>query len=143
MLALVIVWLLVQLLWRPMAEQSERMRLRNLENKATLVWMNSAAVEIRQLQAAGGDASTRSQGALSGQINSLAQRAGLLINRMQPTGADEARVWIEDAPYDKVMLLLHLLESEAGVKTRSLTINATERPGLVNLQGALVRGDGA
>ena len=140
MLALLVLWVMVQLVWRPMAAQSQSLRARNVESRDTLVWMQGATTEVRQLQAVGGAATGASNAPLSGQINSAAQRAGLLINRLQPAGANEARVWIEDAPYDKVMILLNLLESEAGIKTRSLTLNSGRQPGLVNLQGALVRG---
>ena len=140
MFALLVLWIMVQLVWRPIAAQNERLRARNDESRATLVWMEAAATEVRQLQAIGGVSNSASDAPLSGQINSAAQRAGLLINRLQPAGANEARVWIEHAPYDKVMTLLNVLESEAGIKTRSLTLNSGRQPGLVNLQGALVRG---
>lgn len=141
-LALVLlVWLLLQLAWRPMAAESERLRQRNAQTADSLAWMQQAAAEYRRLAADDRPAARASNAPLSRQINASAQRAGVLVNRLQPAGDDEARVWIEDVAFDKAMQLLYQLETESGIKARSLTINGSDKSGLVSLQGALVRGE--
>lgn len=135
---LLVFWFTTLLVWRPITQQTERLRLRNHDNMANLAWVTEAAARIRSLRT-DAPSSSDDSAPLSQQVNAMAQRLGLLINRLQPAGDREARIWIEDVPFGKAMQLLQLLESEGGVQTRSLVVSNADKTGVVNLQAALVR----
>ena len=59
---LVLVLLLVQGLWRPLARENARLDARNQESVETLAWMLSSADEVIELRASGAGTSSRSSG---------------------------------------------------------------------------------
>ena len=137
---LVLVLLLVQGLWRPLARENARLDARNQESVETLAWMLRSADEVIELRASGAGPSSRSTGPMSAEINAAARRHGVLINSLRPSGQNEARIVIEKVSFASVMAWLYELESSKGINARSLSLSGAGESGLVSLQGHLVRG---
>lgn len=129
-------FLLMELCWRPLAETATRLRASNAESAQTLAWMRASAEELRRLRGRSGDAPAAA-GPLSQRINQAAQSAGILVNRLQPSGDQEARVWVEDAAWDAAIRWLYALEAGAGIQVRSLSLSETGKQGRINVQALL------
>jgi len=112
-------FLLTELCWRPLAATASRLR--------------ASAEEVRRLQGRSGDAPAAT-GPLSQRINQAAQSAGILVNRLQPSGDQEARVWVEDAAWPAAVRWLYALEDGAGIQVRSLSLSETGKEGRINVQ---------
>jgi type II secretory pathway component PulM len=126
-------FLLTELCWRPLAATATRLRASNAESAETLTWMRASAEEVRRLQGRSGDAPAAT-GPLSQRINQAAQSAGILVNRLQPSGDQEARVWVEDAAWPAAVRWLYALEDGAGIQVRSLSLSETGKEGRINVQ---------
>jgi general secretion pathway protein M len=138
-LLLGVLWILVQLVWRPLATGSARLEASIAQEREDLAWMRGAAERIRSLQADTADAPGGDDSALNTVINRAAQQAGFVVNRLTPRGRTEATVVLDSVPFEQVLRWLYLLEGEQGVTARSLTVSGTNEAGRVNVQTQLQR----
>lgn len=125
----------VWLIWLPLLDRLDEARRSSLRLQTDLAWMEQAAATLRTAGADGhsapGQARTQS---LLGLVDVTARRAALVgtLRRVQPEGAQDVRVWIEDAPFDAVMLWLNELEQGYGIAVLSLVVDRLPASGRVN-----------
>lgn len=103
----------------------------------TLVWMKSAAKEIKQL-GGGKSSANRPKGKqfILSMVDRSAKKAGLgsVMKRVQPEGESGVRVWFENASFDELIKWLSVIESKNGLSVNEINIEQTETVGLVNVR---------
>lgn len=134
------VLLVYALLWSPVAAERAALETALDGQRAAHLWMQSAASEIRTLQARGGRRQTLPQGqSLLGVVDASARSAALspTIKRMEPQGQRAVRLWIEGAEFNGLITWLAELERRYGVRLESITLERAEAPGRVDGRVAL------
>ena len=129
------------LLWQPFGGQ----RLQSLQNqvaeqRATLTWMQQAAIRAQQLR--GGAAQAGRGQSLMSVVDLTAKKndLGTAMKRVEPAGDHSVRVWIEQAPFDTLAAWLDELEHSYSVHVQLITLDREAGPGRVNARITL---DGA
>lgn len=137
-LAVLLPWWLV---WLPLTERVERMERSVSAQNADLAWMQAAAERVRGAHAGATPADRGDQSALS-VIDRTAREGPLTgtVRRVQPEGTDTVRVWMEDAPFDDLILWLSILETRYGLRVTSLVVDRQPAEGRVNARLSLEGG---
>ena len=137
-----VVFIAYLLLWQPYGGK----RLRDLqatvtEQRATLAWMQQAAVRAQQLRGSSTPVAATGQ-SLMALIDQTAQSNELsaAMKRIEPAGDNSVRVWIEQAPFDTLTTWLEVLNRTHGVHVQTITMDREAGPGRVNARITL---DGA
>lgn len=133
--ALVYVWI-----WEPLAEAREAERERIAQQQALLNWLESVAPmaeRLRENSRASRDLGGRS---LLGLADETARAAGLAgaVARIEPTGDDEVRVWLEGADFVSVMGWLEEFSRSRPVQVEQLQVDRAGDDGQVNVRVTLV-----
>ncbi|WP_376694024.1 type II secretion system protein GspM [Wenzhouxiangella sp. EGI_FJ10409] len=133
--ALVYVWV-----WEPLAEAREAERERIAQQQALLNWLESVAPmaeRLRENSRASRDLGGRS---LLGLADETARAAGLAgaVARIEPTGDDEVRVWLEGADFVSVMGWLEEFSRSRPVQVEQLQVDRAGDDGQVNVRVTLV-----
>lgn len=130
---LLLVLLLYALVWRPIGERVERLRVTVAEQTALAQWMASAAAEVARLRASGAGVRGERQSLLS-LTDGSARQAGLggAIRRIEPEGSDRVRIVLEQAGFDTLVTWLERLASRHGVIIETVTVERRNEPGAVN-----------
>jgi general secretion pathway protein M len=100
--------------------------------------MRQAATEIQVLRQ-GATKRNPAGGSLLATTDSSARAHGLAkaVKRVQPEGQRSVRVWLEQAPFDDVMLWLNTLAGDYGIRVDGVVVDPTDAPGLVDLRAVL------
>lgn len=135
---LMLVFLIV---WEPLAQRSARLDTEIANARELVVFMQRTEQEVRQLGrvAPGVAQANRSLLAI---VDSSSKQTGMsaLIKRIQPEGQTSVRLWIEDAPFDKLADWLHQLESQQQIKVDNGSLDRDEQSGTVKARLTLTRG---
>lgn len=143
---LLVVALLYLLAWEPLVNKSAALRNSIKENQELVVWMEHAAVDVKEMQAkitASGPSGDRNGQSLLGIIDRTAKtsKLGKTVKRVQPDGQTKARVWLENVSFNDMVQWLEGLQRREGIHIVSSVIEKQEdQEGLVNarlvLEGA-------
>lgn len=138
-LTLLIGYLLV---WYPLMSEVKQQRDMRVERTATLAWMEVAAQQAatlkRELRAsARGD----SQGSLLAILEQTADAEGLrgYIQRIEPTGSEEAQIWIDRVAFDRLTRWLEALQASHAIVIKTIAVGREDSPGMVNARIVVVR----
>lgn len=140
LLVLLLVWLV---LLAPLASSREDLHRQIADREADLAWMRAAAQEVRQL--AGDPAGTGNAGRTGSPLAAIdgsARQLGLgqALQRVEPAGSREVRVWLESAVFDDLVRWLARLRQEHGIEVAEIVIEPDRTgPGLVSARLTLVR----
>lgn len=121
--------------WQPLATGVAELTVSVGEQRATMQWMLSAAGEVRARQAGGNSARPGLAGrSLLAVVDQSARGAGLgpVLKRVEPEGSDAVRVWLEKAPFDKLITWIAGLSEKRGVAVRAITVERQNENGWVN-----------
>ena len=133
--ALLLVMLLYVAAWEPLVNNVGELRDATAHQRETLLWMQQAAREVKQLRGAGG---ARTRPASGQSLLSLVDRTaksgklGTALKRVQPDGEQRVRVWLEGAGFDDVVRWLVQLERIHGVTVGDSVFEAKEEAGRVD-----------
>ncbi|MCG5496511.1 type II secretion system protein GspM [Ectothiorhodospira variabilis] len=125
------------LVWLPLSDRVNSMEQDVARLQADLAWMEQAAGQIRsargQTQAAPADMGGQS---LLGIIDATAQSGPLAgtLRRVQPEGGNTVRVWMENTPFDDMLLWLDELRRQYGIQVSSLVVDRQSAGGRVNVR---------
>ena len=139
---LVVITLIYLILWEPLQQDLRSEREKLASNGSTIGWMKQAAQEARTLRASGSRTSIRNANApVSLSIEQTVATSGLKdkLNKLESSGKDSARVKLENAPFNQVIVWLNTLEKNFGIATSSISIERTDSPGLINARLNLSR----
>lgn len=131
-------------IWEPLDQARERERNRVAQQQALADWLEAVAPLARELRQSG---SVRSDNladrSLLGRVDETARAAGLagVVQRIEPSGDDRVRVWLEEAPFTGLMDWLVTLAAEQGIHAEQLTAERTGSPGTASIRLTLVAGD--
>ncbi|MDZ7641014.1 MAG: type II secretion system protein M [Desulfurivibrio sp.] len=136
-LALLLSWLLVL---APLATERAELQARIDRQQQDLTWMRQAAARVRGhgLDAA----ATEATGSPLAAIDSSARELGLdgALQRVEPAGAGEVRVWLAEAPFDELVRWLARLEADHGIVAAEVNVDpGPPGSGLVDSRLSLVR----
>lgn len=135
--SVVLVFMLYLLILEPIMSNYAKNKKNIAAAEATLEWMRSAAVEVKQLRG-GSSLPDRPQGKkfILSMVDRSARKAGLgsTMKRVQPEGESGVRVWFENAPFDELIKWLSNMESKNGLIVNEINIEQTDSVGLVNVR---------
>jgi type II secretory pathway component PulM len=120
--ALILIYTFV---WEPWQDELDRLRARVPEKQQTLQWMTSRVEEIRALRERGNARADESGLPLLTLVERSANQADIreVITRMNPgESADQVRVWMENADFDRWLRWLKTL-SENGIVVAEANID--------------------
>jgi general secretion pathway protein M len=109
---------------------------------ATLEWMKKSAAEIRSLRSGQTrKTSNASNQALLTLVDRTAKQNQLnkYIQRLKPQNNDSVQLWLEQAPFDSLVIWLGLLVSQYDIDLDSISIERDESSGLVDARLTLLR----
>jgi general secretion pathway protein M len=141
---LVLIVLPYWLVWQSLGERAQRMERTVAGLYEDVAWMQAAAQRVGGLRA-GTPAATPASGDRSplSVIDRTAREGPLsgTVRRVQPEGTGTVRVWLEDAPFDDVVLWLGTLERDYGLRVTSLVVDRQPTEGRVSARLSLERDD--
>ncbi|MFQ6021156.1 MAG: type II secretion system protein GspM [Acidiferrobacterales bacterium] len=127
------------LLWMPMQRDLSRLRASVPKARSQLALMDVQARQIARMRASG--SARRSTGNLLTRLERSAVERGIRqnITRMEPDGADAARLSFDAVNFNGLLSWLADLQRQDGVRTESATITAQPDAAIVNVRLLLRR----
>ncbi len=139
---LVITTLLYLIIWEPIHDGVDNQAQKYQSQLDILDWMQTAATEVRALKATG-TAKRRSNSAqpVTLLVEQSAATAGLkpFIRKLESTSDKGARITIDAASFDQVLLWLNSLQTQYGISVSSANLDRAEKQGAVNARMTLSR----
>lgn len=125
-------------IWSPLNNLVTDNRVERDRHLELLLHFKSTESRARASANSHGDSPASSQNLLS-EISRSAQIVGVAPSRMQPEGADAVSVWYQEVNFNRMMMWLEQLESHQGISVRQVTMEPTNRPGIVTARFVLRR----
>ncbi len=128
-------------MWRPLATSVVELKTSVGVQRATVQWMLRSAGEVRARQAGGNSTRPGLAGrSLLAVVDQSARGVGLgsVLKRVEPEGSDAVRVWLEKAPFDKLITWIAGLSEKRGVAVRAITVERQNENGWVNSRVTLI-----
>jgi len=123
-------------LWKPLKTGIEDGELRIKAQTRALIEIRKQAAEVRQLRAsgAGNRTSVKDSTSLLGLIERSAKQKKIKgsLQKVQPEGQREVRVWMENVPFDQLISWLDLLTSRHGIQINNISLERSNTPGIVS-----------
>ncbi len=122
------------LLWAPFSHRSEALEQNVAEQRELLAWMRQTAAEIQQLRPASGTGTLPPGQSLLAVVDQSATQNQLksVIKRMEPTGQDTVRVWVEVAEFDALARWFVDLKTRYGISIDTVSMERHASPGRVD-----------
>ena len=139
---LVITTLLYLVIWEPIHNGVQDQTQRYQSQLEILDWMQTAANEVRTLKATGASKrSTNSSQPVTLLVEQSAATAGIkpFIRKLESTSDKGARITIDAASFDQVLLWLSTLQTQYGITVSSANLDRAEKQGAINARMTLSR----
>jgi general secretion pathway protein M len=140
--AVIVITLLYLTIWEPIHKGVEAQTQKYQTQIDILDWMQTAATEVRALQASGAaNKRTNSSQPVSLLVEKSAATAGLkpYLRKLESTSDKGARVTIDDASFDQILLWLSTLQTQYGISVSSANIDRADKAGAINARMTLDR----
>lgn len=140
--AVIIITLLYLTIWEPIHQGIEKQTQKYQTQIDILDWMQTAAIEVRTLQASGAaKRQTNSSQPVTLLVENSAATAGLkpYLSKLESTSEKGARITIDAASFDQLLLWLNTLQSQYGITVSSANLDRNNTPGAVNARMTLNR----
>ena len=121
--------------WKPLVKKVNHLQQSTVEQEKLIDWMNTTALEIKQLRATMQPSVGISQGqSLLGVIDrtASARKLSTMVKRVKPEGDDKARVWLESAPFNEIIFWIEQLHKSQGIIVDNAIVDKTKEPGKVD-----------
>jgi general secretion pathway protein M len=128
--AVSIVVLFYYLVWSPLHQAVDRQTSALVNDEKLLVWVKEQSSRAQMLNSAG--QITRYTGSLTQLVNQTTRAANISVSRLQPQD-EELQVWIDQVPFNALMLWLADLE-QRGVVILQSDFSETNEDGLVQVR---------
>lgn len=131
--------LIYVLVWEPLAQAREAERARVAEQRAVLDWLDQVAPVAEELRRTGQRSEDLGDRSLLGLADETARAARLAgaLTRIEPTGDNRVRVWLDGADFVAAMGWLEQFSREYPVEVRELQVDRASGSGMVNLRVTL------
>jgi general secretion pathway protein M len=138
----IVVTLLYLAIWEPIHNGLEEQRQKYQSQVEILEWMQTAATEARSLKAS--TVSSRRSGnsqPVTLLVEQSAATAGLkpYMSKLESTSDKGARVTLDAASFDQMLLWLNTLQTQYGITVSSANLDRDDKPGAVNARMTLNR----
>lgn len=126
--------LLYTVIWMPIkqsARQAEQLR----NSKQQLVeWLRSDEVlaHVGNKAQLTTNATPANKAPMASVINQTAQTSQITLKRFEPEGSNKLRVWLDDAPFNTLVLWLYELETRHAIGVSSLSLDNPQQNGRVS-----------
>ncbi|HEB55874.1 MAG TPA: type II secretion system protein M [Gammaproteobacteria bacterium] len=136
MSVVVLITLFYFALWKPLKTGIEDGQLRLRAQTHALIKIRQQAAEVRQLRSTGAGKQTliEDSSSLLGLIERSAKQKNINGNlqKVQPEGQREVRVWMENVSFDQLISWLDLLSSRYAIQITEISVEHGNTPGIVN-----------
>lgn len=139
---LIIVTLFYVLIWEPVFDGLEDQQTLLESQNRTLLEMQQYAIEAASLRRAGTINKLRDTGKpVSLVVDQSLQNAGLkpMVKKLESSSGDEAKVTLDDAAFNQLLVWLNTLATHNGIHVASATIERSEQEGFANARFTLQR----
>ncbi|VAX11510.1 hypothetical protein MNBD_GAMMA25-1011 [hydrothermal vent metagenome] len=123
-------------LWKPLKTGIEDGELRVKAQTRSLMEIRKQAAEVRQLRTSGigVNNSVKDSTSLLGLIERSAKQKNIKdgLQKVQPEGQKEVRVWMENVSFDQLISWLELLTSRHGIQINNISLERSNAPGIVS-----------
>ncbi len=136
--AIVVLLLVYLLVIEPLQQRRAVLERGVVAQRELLSWMRDAVVPLRGSSATPANSRGQSLFAVVDRSARTTVLAGAL-QRVQPEGQGNVRVWFEDAPFDDLVRWTATLQREHGISVNTLSVERTDSAGLVNARVTLER----
>lgn len=131
---IIMLWLYA---WEPLQERRVEARQQLQAAQDSLDWLQRAAPRLVAAQNAR-TATPDNVQSMTNVVSRAAREHGLELSRFEQAGSDGLRFWLDDQPFEQVLIWVADLETQ-GVGMDQVTISRTNSPGLVNVRGVVIR----
>jgi len=138
----IIITLLYLIIWEPIHKGIEDQTQKYQSQIDILDWMQTAATEVRGLKASGATKrKTNSTQPVTLLVEQSSTAAGLkpYLTKLESTSDKGARVTIDAASFDQLLLWLNTLQTQYGITVSSANLDRDDKPGAVNARMTLSR----
>ena len=126
--------------WQPLFSARNNLLQSNQAQAAAVQEMKSAAQQVKQLKGSGQIKASTNNVSLSQAVDQASAQFSLKMSRLQPSGDNEAQVWFDGVSYAALIKWVGQMDQHYGIAIRSLSISATDVPGVVNARIRLRKG---
>lgn len=128
---LVLIWFVYLFLLNPFLKYQTRIQQDTVNQQETLLWMQNAVKEYRQLSGSqsGGMGSSGSVVVILESLISQAQLGN--PQRIEPNGNNKAMVEFDNVPFDQLIALVGNLSEQSGIVLTQANIKRTKTSGVV------------
>ena len=140
--AVIVITLLYLTIWEPISRGIEDQTQKYQTQLDILDWMQTAAAEVSTLQASGATKrQTSNTQPVTLLVENSATTAGLkpYLRKLESTSDKGARVTIDDASFDQILLWLNTLQTQYGISVSSANIDRADKAGAINARMTLNR----
>ena len=123
------VFILYSILWVPISNSVENAKKSYQEEYALLTWMKAQEANVLEGRKNPGNKRSANNESLLALVNNEAQGSSLPLKRYEPDGDNKLRVWLENVPFDAVMLWMNTLSENKGLNISSVSIDAEQSRG--------------
>jgi len=138
----VITTLLYLVIWEPVHKGLNEQTQKHKVQVDIFEWMQTAATEVSALKATGAaKRRTSSTQPVTLVVEQSAATAGLkpYVRKLESTSDKGARITIDEASFDQILLWLNTLQVQHGISVSSANIDRVDKPGAVNARMTLSR----
>ncbi len=121
--------------WEPVHVGMQAEQQKQQSQKEILVWMQQAATEARSLRSSGSRNIIRDKNKpITLVIEQTIKNAGLKpsVNKIESSGNKGARVTLNDASFNQILVWLNTLATHNGIQVVSANIERSGKPGKAN-----------
>lgn len=121
------------IVWEPVHQDRDLQQQKLKSQQDIYAWMQSASNEVKSLKSSGIRKATSNQ-PISLILENSAKISGLkqYINKIESSGKNGARVKIDSASFDQLLVWLNTLEQQHGVTITTASIERNEKMGTVS-----------
>lgn len=126
-------------IWEPLAQRRDAWRTRVAAAESDLAWMRGVAPQVEAQSATRGASLVPDSRSLLARADATARDAGLgtSLLRVEPVGANQVRVYFEQAGFDAMMRWLETLAERHGTRVIEMSSQRADGVGLVDARVTL------
>ncbi len=131
----IIITLFYLIVWEPIHQGLDTAQQKQKSQNEILFWMQEAATEVSTLRASGGRSTIRDKNKpITLVIEQTINNAGLKasVNKIESSGKNGARVTLNEAAFNQVLVWLETLATHNGIQVVSANIERSSKLGRAN-----------
>ena len=138
---LIAITLFYLMIWEPIHVSLNSEQQKQQSQKEVLLWMQNAAVEVKSLRSSGGVTIRDKNKPATLVIEQTITNAGLKpsVKKIESSGKNGARVTLNEAPFNQIMIWLNTLAKHNGIQVVSANIERADKTGRANARLTLER----